>query len=161
MLFCKIAFIPSLHSIIADDVTRSLRSHVIHLWWLSQRVVKLGFKPWTFLVSKALTAFSSLHYEKNTGSGSSRLSELTVWSLATHSTFPGLSFFNYSNFVCSSHCQEDKMQQCLWKHFENAMCYETKGQLRDIIGFQIEFVKQTFGKHLWETQIPKLYDKIT
>lgn len=37
----------------------------------------------------------------------------------------------------------------------------TKGQLRDIIGLQIEFVKQTFGKHLWETQVPKLDNKIT
>lgn len=123
MLFYKITFIPSLHYITTDDATGPLRGRVIHLWWLSQQVVKLGFKLCTFLISKALTPFSSLlMYEKNTGSGSSRLSNSTVWSLATHSTFPGLSYLDYSNFVCRLHCQEDKMQQCLWKHFENVIC---------------------------------------
>lgn len=131
MLFYKITFIPSLHYITTDDATRPLRGHVIHLWWLSEQVVKLGFKLWTFLVSK-LSLLSALHtmYEKNTGSGSSRLSNLTVWSPATHSTFPGLSYLDYNNFECRLHCQEDKMQQCLWKNFENAMCCTNLGTVK-------------------------------
>lgn len=53
------------------------------------------------------------------------------------------------------------MQQCLWKNFEMLCVVPTKGQLRDIIGLQIGFVvSRPFGKHLWETQIPKLDNKL-
>lgn len=64
-------------------------------------VVKWGFKLRLFLVTK-LSFLSSLHtmYGKNTKSSHSMLPNLTVCSLATHSTFPGLGFFNYSNLDC-------------------------------------------------------------
>lgn len=79
---------------------RLLRPRETHSYSASQ-VLELGFKLRSFLVSKR-SLLSSLHLRMEravSGSlGTSRLPNLpTVLSLATHSTFPGLSFPNESD----------------------------------------------------------------